>query len=214
MFCVATAPAWARSAAGGLGASFGSGDSRAVEIGSEVLIDAGNGTAGTARQAEARPGIGAGRAPGLNVSDFAVRGRVVAISPSLDPERRSFKVTVRTNSGAVRLQDGEFVTIWIAGRRAEDVAIVPIIFMLGALAPYAQADGLTGIWTTLWQGAAVIGVLLIAGRYALPTLFAQAARTKSPEVFLAATLVVVIGASLATGMTGLSPGDAVRCGVG
>ena len=87
----------------------------------------------------------------------------------------------------------------------EDIAIVPIIFMLGALAPYAQADGLTGIWTTLWQGAAVIGVLLIAGRYALPTLFAQAARTKSPEVFLAATLVVVIGASLATGMTGLSP---------
>ncbi len=77
--------------------------------------------------------------------------------------------------------------------------------MLGALAPYAQADGLTGIWTTLWQGAAVIGVLLIAGRYVLPTLFAQAARTKSPEVFLAATLVVVIGASLATGMTGLSP---------
>ena len=87
----------------------------------------------------------------------------------------------------------------------EDIAIVPIIFMLGALAPYAQADGLTGIWTTLWQGAAVIGVLLIAGRYVLPTLFAQAARTKSPEVFLAATLVVVIGASLATGMTGLSP---------
>ena len=97
----------------------------AVEIGSEVLIDAGDGTAGTAREAEARPGIGAGRAPGLNVSDFAVRGRVVAISPSLDPERRSFQVTVRTNSGAVRLQDGEFVTVWIAGRQAEEVAIVP-----------------------------------------------------------------------------------------
>jgi len=87
----------------------------------------------------------------------------------------------------------------------EDIAIVPIIFMLGALAPYAQADGLTGVWTTLWQGAVVIGVLLLAGRYVLPTLFAQAARTKSPEVFLAATLVVVIGASLATGVTGLSP---------
>lgn len=87
----------------------------------------------------------------------------------------------------------------------EDVAIVPIIFMLGALAPYAQADGLTGLWTTLWQGLAVVAVLLVAGRYVLPVLFAQAARTKSPEVFLAATLVVVIGASLATGMAGLSP---------
>ncbi len=87
----------------------------------------------------------------------------------------------------------------------EDVAIVPIIFMLGALAPYAQADGLTGLWTTLWQGMAVVAVLLVAGRFLLPVLFAQAARTKSPEVFLAATLVVVIGASLATGMAGLSP---------
>lgn len=87
----------------------------------------------------------------------------------------------------------------------EDVAIVPIIFMLGALAPYAQADGLTGLWTTLWQGIAVVAVLLVAGRYVLPILFAQAARTKSPEVFLAATLVVVIGASLATGVVGLSP---------
>ena len=87
----------------------------------------------------------------------------------------------------------------------EDIAIVPIIFMLGALAPYAQADGLTGLWTTLWQGAAVIAVLLVAGRYVLPVLFTQAARTKSPEVFLAATLLVVIGASLATGVAGLSP---------
>ncbi len=87
----------------------------------------------------------------------------------------------------------------------EDIAIVPIIFMLGALAPYAQADGLTGLWTTLWQGAAVIAVLMVAGRYVLPVLFTQAARTKSPEVFLAATLLVVIGASLATGVAGLSP---------
>ncbi len=97
----------------------------AVEIGSEVLIDAADGSAGTASQTEERPGIGAGRAPGLDVSDFAVRGRVVAISPSLDPERRSFQVTVRTNSGAARLQDGEFVTTWIAGRQAEDVPVAP-----------------------------------------------------------------------------------------
>lgn len=97
----------------------------AIEIGSEVLIEAGDRMAATARETDARPGIGAGRAPGLSVSDYAVRGRVVAISPSLDPERRSFQVTLRTNSGAVRLQDGEFVTTWIAGRRAANTAIVP-----------------------------------------------------------------------------------------
>ncbi|MFC3101150.1 cation:proton antiporter [Altererythrobacter lauratis] len=87
----------------------------------------------------------------------------------------------------------------------EDIMIVPIIFVLAALAPYAQADGWTGLFDTLWQGALVIAVMMVGGRYALPRLFALAARTKSPELFLAASLLVVIGASLATTAVGLSP---------
>ncbi len=87
----------------------------------------------------------------------------------------------------------------------EDIMIVPIIFILGALAPNASADGVTGLTTTLVQGGIVILVLLVVGRFALPRLFSQAARTKSPELFLAASLLVVIGASLATAATGLSP---------
>jgi len=87
----------------------------------------------------------------------------------------------------------------------EDIMIVPIIFILGALAPNAQAEGMSGLVSTLWQGGLVVVALLILGRFALPHLFSQAARTKSPELFLAATMLVVIGASLATGATGLSP---------
>ncbi|WP_237164785.1 cation:proton antiporter [Paraurantiacibacter namhicola] len=87
----------------------------------------------------------------------------------------------------------------------EDIAIVPIIFMLGALAPYAGADGMTGLFDTIWKGLAVVIAMMVLGRIALPRLFAQAARTKSPEIFLAASLLVVIGASLATGVVGLSP---------
>jgi CPA2 family monovalent cation:H+ antiporter-2 len=51
----------------------------------------------------------------------------------------------------------------------------------------------------------VIAALLVFGRVGLPRLFAQAAKTKSPELFLAASLLVVIAASLATGAAGLSP---------
>jgi CPA2 family monovalent cation:H+ antiporter-2 len=87
----------------------------------------------------------------------------------------------------------------------EDIIIVPIIFILGALAPNAQSEGWVGLFDTLWQGGLVIAVLLVVGRVALPRLFAQAARTKSPELFLAASLLVVIGASLATSLAGLSP---------
>ena len=87
----------------------------------------------------------------------------------------------------------------------EDIMIVPIIFILGALAPNAKADGVGGLTDTLIQGGLVIVALLVIGRLALPRLFSQAARTKSPELFLAASLLVVIGASLATAATGLSP---------
>ncbi|MXO90558.1 cation:proton antiporter domain-containing protein [Pontixanthobacter aquaemixtae] len=87
----------------------------------------------------------------------------------------------------------------------EDIMIVPIIFMLGALAPNAQDGGWEGLVETLWQGGLVVVALLVIGRFALPRLFAQAARTKSPELFLAASLLVVIGASLVTAAVGLSP---------
>ncbi|MGX7895649.1 cation:proton antiporter domain-containing protein [Tsuneonella sp. HG222] len=87
----------------------------------------------------------------------------------------------------------------------EDIAIVPIIFTLGALAPYAGQEGWSGLFTTIWQGVLVVAVMMIGGRLALPRLFAQAARTKSPELFLAASLLVVIAASLATTLVGLSP---------
>jgi CPA2 family monovalent cation:H+ antiporter-2 len=86
----------------------------------------------------------------------------------------------------------------------EDIALVPIIFLLGAIAPTSQG-GLGGLFDTIWQGLLVVVAMMVVGRYALPVLFAQAARTKSPELFLAASLLVVIGASLATSLVGLSP---------
>lgn len=87
----------------------------------------------------------------------------------------------------------------------EDLAIVPIIFALGAMAPYASAGGWNGLLQTVLLGAVVIAAMLMLGRIFLPGLFAQAARTKSPELFFAASLVVVILASLATTAVGLSP---------
>lgn len=87
----------------------------------------------------------------------------------------------------------------------EDIAIVPIIFLLGAMAPFAEKDAAGDMMQTLWFGLLVVGGMLLIGRIVLPQLFAQAARTKSPELFLAASLLVVIVASLATSAVGLSP---------
>lgn len=87
----------------------------------------------------------------------------------------------------------------------EDIMIVPVIFLLGALAPFAAEEGAISLFETIWQGLLVVLIMMVAGRFLLPRLFAQAARTKSPELFLAASLLVVIGASLATAFVGLSP---------
>ena len=83
----------------------------------------------------------------------------------------------------------------------EDLALVPLLFLFGTAAAGAAA----GVLDVLWKGALVIAGLLLIGRLVLPALFAQAARTKSPELFLAVSLLVVILASLATGAVGLSP---------
>ena len=85
----------------------------------------------------------------------------------------------------------------------EDLALVPIIFALGAVGPNSQ--GIQGLLTIIGLGALVVLAMLLLGRFVLPRLFAQAARTKSPELFLSVSLLVVIASSLATAAVGLSP---------
>lgn len=87
----------------------------------------------------------------------------------------------------------------------EDLALVPIIFILAALSPAASGDSAELLLTTLWQGVLVVAALAIGGWFLLPKIFAQAARAKDPELFLAASLLVVIVAALATAAVGLSP---------
>ncbi|QTD55916.1 cation:proton antiporter domain-containing protein [Parasphingorhabdus cellanae] len=88
----------------------------------------------------------------------------------------------------------------------EDVAIVPIIFLLGAISPaMSNNSSWDQLGQTLLIGGAVVAGMLVLGRLLLPRIFAQAARTKSPELFLSVSLLVIILASLATAATGLSP---------
>lgn len=87
----------------------------------------------------------------------------------------------------------------------EDLALVPIVFALGAMAPHAADVGLGSLLLTMVVGGLVAVAMLFAGRLLLPQLFAQAARTKNPEMFLAACLLVVIVASLVTSGIGFSP---------
>ena len=84
----------------------------------------------------------------------------------------------------------------------EDLALVPLLFLIELIGGH----GHTGEFLrTFVLGVLVVASMLVIGRFVLPALFAQAARTKSPELFLAISLLTVIVASLATSGVGLSP---------
>lgn len=84
----------------------------------------------------------------------------------------------------------------------EDLALVPLLFLIELIGGHAEMEGLV---RTAILGIAVIAGMLAVGRFALVPLFEQAARTKNPELFLAISLLTVILASMATAAVGLSP---------
>ena len=76
----------------------------------------------------------------------------------------------------------------------EDLALVPLLFLFAAWRRWRHRH----LPASRGRALLVIAAMLVAGRLVLPPLFAQAARTKSPELFLSVSLLVVILASLAT----------------
>ena len=83
----------------------------------------------------------------------------------------------------------------------EDLALVPMLLLIGA----ASGGASQSLGRVAFEGTLVIGGILLAGRFVLPALFAQAARSKKPELFLAISLLVVILAATLTASVGLSP---------
>ena len=83
----------------------------------------------------------------------------------------------------------------------EDLALVPMLFFFGSVGA-KDAGSLMQIAAV---GGLVIAAMLLGGRLLLPPLFAQAARAKNPELFLAISLLVVILGSGATTAVGLGP---------
>ena len=85
----------------------------------------------------------------------------------------------------------------------QDLAVVPIMFTLGVLG----ADGGGGaseLLLAVGQALAVIVLLVGVGRLGLRPLFRGVARTRSPELFMAACLLVVLATGLIAAAAGLS----------
>lgn len=91
-----------------------------------------------------------------------------------------------------------------AGRTAfgillfQDIAIAPILLAFSA----STAAG--GFAASLGVSALAIGAIIVGSRLLLPPLLLQAARTRRPELFLAAALVILIASGAIAHAAGLS----------
>jgi len=85
----------------------------------------------------------------------------------------------------------------------QDLAVVPILFVLGTLGAGTHGSGLAGFGLAVGQAVAAVAAIVALGRLGLRPLFRGVARTRSPELFMSACLLVVIGTALASEAAGV-----------
>ncbi|HUN39783.1 MAG TPA: cation:proton antiporter [Acetobacteraceae bacterium] len=123
---------------------------------------------------------------GASIEGAAVVGAGLAMS--------STAVVLQVLSQEKRL-GGPLGRVALAILLFQDIAAVPVLFIISLLGENAAASGFT--WTVEQAIATVLG-LIVAGRLVLRPLFRSVARTGSPELFVAACLLVVLATGLAT----------------
>ncbi len=83
----------------------------------------------------------------------------------------------------------------------QDLAVIPILLLVAALAPASEVDG--PAW---YIGLLAIALVLIAGRYLLNPFLRLIARYGSGEIMTAAALLIVLTTALGMAAAGLSMG--------
>ena len=86
----------------------------------------------------------------------------------------------------------------------QDLAVAPMLFAIAVLGRSDGADVGGALALALGQAAIALVLIVVAGRLALRPLFQLVARTRSPELFMAACLLVIVATALTAAASGLS----------
>jgi CPA2 family monovalent cation:H+ antiporter-2 len=87
---------------------------------------------------------------------------------------------------------------------AQDLAVVPLFLLIAVLGASESGGVLAGLGAALLQATLALLVIVVAGRLLLRPLFRLVAAAHSSELFIAATLLVIVGAGVVAGLAGLS----------
>ena len=86
----------------------------------------------------------------------------------------------------------------------QDLAVLPILFLVGALAAQSDRSMLLAFAWAIGQALIAVAIILVIGRLVIRPLFRFVGSAASREMFLAFVLLVIIGTALATKHVGLS----------
>ena len=86
----------------------------------------------------------------------------------------------------------------------QDIAVVPILFAVSVLGTSTEGSLFARLGLAVAQAAIAVAAVLLVGRLALRPLFRRVAQTNSPELFMAACLLVIMATSLVMASAGLS----------
>jgi len=86
----------------------------------------------------------------------------------------------------------------------QDLAVIPLLLLVTVLGRDSEGPVLQGIFFALAQAAIAIFLIVIVGRFGLRPVLRMVAGAKSPDLFMAATLLIAVGTGVAASLAGLS----------
>ena len=134
-------------------------------------------------------------APGVQLAPSVLMGLSLALSSTaivielLSQQQRLATVTGRTSFSILLMQD---------------LVVVPLILLVTLLAGNAGVSVFEGVMTALVQAVFALVAVAGVGWLLLRPLFRHVAASASQELFVAATLLVIVASGLATAVAGLS----------
>lgn len=86
----------------------------------------------------------------------------------------------------------------------EDLAVVPLLILIGVLAKGESDDLFALVGMTLLKSIGALVLIYLLGRRVIRPLFRSFARQPQPDVFMALTLLITLGIASLTSIAGLS----------
>ena len=86
----------------------------------------------------------------------------------------------------------------------QDLAVIPLLLLVTILGRDSEGPVLQGIFFALAQAVLAILLIVVVGRFGLRPVLRMVAGANSPDLFMAATLLIAVGTGVAASLAGLS----------